>query len=159
MKDFAADKAKRRTLKRIGALAATAGLANLASPAMAGMAGHGTPALEVHTRVSAASNELEVVITNVGDADADIRQLTPSETTTRRGRFDFTAATHADGHLYLAAGESVTVPMQRRRVVLDGSELTGRAHSLADTLKRSMSAELRNGQLAPLTVRGFAPLA
>ena len=165
MKDFApvgTDKAKRTTLKLLSALAATAGLVGNTYTNAANDATNDTdasmPVLDVYTRISATTNDLEVVIANVGSSDADIHQLTPGETRTRRGRFDFRSVTNDKGYLYLAAGASVTVPMKHHAVVLDGSELPERARSITDTLKRGVTARLADGQFAPLRVRGFSTM-
>lgn len=157
-KSTAADPSRRTTLKLIGAVAASAATVGTTVVNAGTRTGNELPVINVHTRVSATTNDLEVVIANVGETDADILQLTPGETTTRRGRFDFTSVTDDNGALYLAAGDSVTVPMRRRTVVLDGSDMTTRAQSLTDTLKRGLSAQLADGQFATLSVRGLTPL-
>ncbi len=162
MRQFApvgADQAKRSTLKRLGLLAASTSLVGATHLEAANDTGLQVPMLDVQTRLSSATNDLEIVITNIGNADADIRRLLPHEASTRRGRFDFTSVTDERGALKLAVGEHVSVPMHHHPVVLDGSDVTVRIASLTDTLRRSMSAELANGERAPMRIRGLTPLA
>lgn len=167
------DRAKRTTLKRLGALSAvsatglTTGLSGAVAADGAATAAASTGptdtaplgGFEVHTRVSASSNDLEVVLTNTGEHTATITQMTPAETVTRRGRFVFGDLFDDTGRLTLGAGESVSVPLQRHPVVLDGSSVHHRAASLADTLRRGVSIVVDDAAFAPVTVRNHALFA
>lgn len=159
------DNAKRKTLKRIGLGTATAATAALTSDAMAQVfadtSGHSptnaeaeTPIahIRLNTRVSAKTNDIEVLITNAGEHSARITQMTPSETITKRGRFDFQSLM-ADGDLTLASGESISVPMTPHAVALnDSSNGTQRASSLNQALKRSFSVITENESFAQVTM-------
>lgn len=158
------DKLKRRTLKRIGltAVATTAAVASgsiLATNSVSGVkeglqdaADLPLADIQVQTRVSAATNDIEVVIRNIGDHPTRISQLTPSQTMTKRGSFDF-ASLMADGDLHLAAGQSVSLPMTPHAVVIDASTTaTERAQSLSSALKSSFSAITEHDAFARVTV-------
>ena len=139
------DRTKRKTLKSIGTIAAGSAAAAVSSGAFAGAlldmepSSEASAQLRVHTRVSVKTNDIEVVLTNVGEDTALITELTPAETVTKRGRFNFTALT-THGNLRLEAGQSVSVPMTPHPVVIDASDATTRSASLTDALKKSMTA-------------------
>lgn len=146
------DKQKRNTIKTLGATAiataaashaawaSSASSLNTAAVSDLSATGDGELAkISVYTRVSSASNDIEVVIQNTGAEDALITQITPSQTVTRRGTFDFSQLLDK-GDVQLKAGQSIRVPMTPRTVVLDAStSATQRAQSLSDALRRSFS--------------------
>lgn len=114
---------------------------------------------KVFTQVSSVNNDIEVVIMNVGNKAATITQLTPSETVTKRGRFDFSALM-SKGALTLAAGESVTVSMTPHPVVLDASSSAGqRAQSLGQALRSSLSIVTDNDSFAVVDVEAAVRFA
>ena len=94
--------------------------------------------IQVSHRISAQTNDLEVVLTNVGKVDANITDMTPSQINTTRGRFDFDAL-FEEGSVELAVGESICVPMQHHPVVLDGSSIRARSESLSGALRQNIS--------------------
>lgn len=143
------DKAKRATLKSaaLGASSVILGLSSTTSAAHypsemhdSSLALDAEPArFKVYTRISSKSNDVEVVIKNVGSDRSTITQITPSETVTERGRFDFSALL-ADGDLVLETGEHVTVPLIPNTVVADSATAAKhRAHSLDKALRASLS--------------------
>lgn len=159
------DKAKRNTLKNVagigvgtialatstGALAQLAitpeGASSVASSALQNELAD----IQVASRISSRTNELEVVLTNTGVGPANITDMTPAEINTARGRFDFDAL-FTDGHVQLEVGESVTVPMQHHRVVLDGSSIGKRSASLSAALKQNVSIVTDGNALAAVEI-------
>ncbi len=166
------DQAKRETLKKVAvigvgstAIAASPGLlANVASVPTAGAlkssaaTNEGLVQIQVGARLASTTNDLEVVITNTGSTGATITSMTPAEINTVRGRFDFNALFNA-GELHLAAGESITVPIQHHAVVLDGSPVNVRATELMQSLRRNVSIITNTDSFAATTVASFANLA
>jgi len=161
------DKAKRSTLKnavRVGvgvtALSTSAGtFAKLGSTSKSIDSNHqglsndliDLADIEVMTNVSPVTNDLEVVFTNTGNVDARITDMTPSAIYTPRGQFDFDAVL-AKGDVHLKVGESIRVPMKRRKVVLDGSSLSQRTYKLAELLKNTISITTDGDSLAAINV-------
>lgn len=158
------DTVKRKTLKRIGLGAATAATAGLTSHAMAQSLAESSRRVasdaetdttiaqfSISTRVSAESNDIEILITNTGENSARITQMTPSETVTERGRFNFQHLL-ADGDLTLASGQSVAVPMIPHAAKLDASSNATRASSLNQALKSSFSVITENESFAKVSV-------
>lgn len=156
------DTVKRQTLKRIGMSAV--------ATTVAGVAGHSlalvNPSsvsesltklealadIQVSTRVSAISNDLEVLITNVGNLSTRITQLTPSVTMTKRGQFDFWQVMK-DGDIALAPGQSISVPMQSYVAQINATDTSNKqAQSLSDSLRRSFSVITENDSFAKVTV-------
>ena len=158
------DRLKRTTLKRLG-LAAVATGAGVSGSVMASADALSRDLasasdvdslpladIQVYTRVSAASNDIEVVIQNAGAHPARITQMTPTQTSTRRGVFDFSSLMR-EGELTLAAGEQVSVGMTPHPVVLDASTTSQqRAASLSAALRRSFSVVTENDAFARVTV-------
>lgn len=157
------DKVKRTTLKRIGLTAATVAAGGIASHSMANPAngwaksqtmGETLPLADIHvsTRVSSITNDLEVLIKNVGDTNTTITQMTPSVTVTKRGQFDF-GQLFNEGDVFLSPGQSVSVPMQRHAVSVNATDTaTGQARSLTDALRRSFSVVTDNDAFAKVEV-------
>jgi len=157
------DTVKRNTLKRMGLSAAVVAATGWTGTAFATYtvnvedAGDNALSLaniQVNTRVSALTNDIEVLITNTGDQTTRITQMTPSETSTGRGRFDFNALM-ANGDLTLAPGQSVTVPMSAHKVVVNGSlpaHPGQQAQSLHAALKRSFSVVTENDAFARVSI-------
>lgn len=114
--------------------------------------------IEVHTRLSAATNDVEVVVTNVGDQTARITQMTPSQTNTKRGVFHFSKLMD-NGELVLEAGQSVSVPMTPHTVVLDATSNTTRANSLSAALRSSFSVITENASFARVNIASGIRLA
>jgi len=153
------DKSKRTTLKAIAATTASVATGGVVFSSGFGQHGarssdnrpaHDNPELgniEVSTRISATHNDLEVVLTNAGNEATTITQMTPSVARVARGELDF-AALLKDGPLRLNAGQSVTVPLQRKPVQM-GSVM---APALSDSLKNSMSIVTDNNAFASVSV-------
>lgn len=163
------DHAKRKTLKRVGAMSvATAATVSGAVHAIAPMSHMGSPdapvgddaelaSFRLHTRLSARTNDIEVVLTNTGEHAANITHMTPQEILTPRGRFVFTEIFDDDGQLAIDAGQSVSVAMKRHPVVLDASDMSYRVASLSAQLCRSASIVVDGESFAPLTVVSHGP--
>lgn len=166
------DRTKRQTLKRIaGVTVAGTGfcIANntLASSAI-GLGSRHTDdkdtdaslsSINVHSRLSASTNDIEVVITNIGDQAARITQLTPSQTNTQRGVFHFSKLLD-EGELVLAAGQSTTVPMTPHSGVVDiATQAAQHARSLSAALRSSFSVITDNSAFARVNVMDGIKLA
>lgn len=145
------DKQKRKTLKRVTAMAAvTVAGTTLAGVAHSGLAkqtldirfdseGASLAELQVYTRISADNNDIEVVIRNTGDSTANITAMTPSQTATARGVFDF-ARLFDDGPVTLSSGKSVVVPMiPHTACVSTNPSCVMNARSLTQALRVSLS--------------------
>jgi len=160
------DKIKRNTLKRIGAGAVAATTAGIASTAFArsgssaypddtagGASAQTEPAnIEVHTRISAVTNDLEILITNSGRSNTTILQITPSVTSTKRGQFDF-AELMKQGDITLAPGQSLSVPMRPHTHVLNAADTSGQqAENLTAALRRAFSVTTDNDMFAKVHV-------
>jgi len=156
------DKVKRNSLKRIGMSAVAASVAGIAghsfasvnTSATSGTVGIVVPQadIQVSTRVSVITNDLEVLITNAGNQSATIKQMTPSVTMTKRGQFDFSQLMK-DGDIFLAPGQSVSVPMRQHAVQVNATDTSnGQARSLSDALRRSFSVITENDAFAKVTV-------
>lgn len=156
------DTVKRNTLKRIGMSAVAATVAGVASHSIASVNTYSVSAavdgslplsdIQVSTRVSAITNDLEVLITNTGKLPTKITQLTPSVTITKRGQFDF-GQLMKDGNIALAPGQSLSVPMQPYAVKVNASDTSNQqAQSLSEALRRSFSVISENDSFAKVTV-------
>ena len=159
------NEAKRLTLKRLATVAVATTGSGVASKALAGSsvftassstinneADVDLSSFEVYARVSSVTNDIEVVIKNVGTQPARITRITPSQTETRRGTFDF-AKLLKNKELHVAAGDSVSVPMQPHAVSLDAStSAQRRATSLTAALRRSFSVTTDNEAFAKVDV-------
>lgn len=157
------DKAKRNTLKNVAgigvgtiAFATSTGALSQLLPDATASAASSLPQsdladIQVATRISSQTNDLEVVFTNIGEGPATITDMTPAEINTVRGRFDFDAL-FADGNVKLAVGESVSVPMQHHPVVLDGSSIGKRFSSLNTALKQNISIVTDGDSLAAVDI-------
>lgn len=107
--------------------------------------------IQIRSRVSAQTNDLEVIITNVGSETANITDMTPAEINTARGRFDFDALLK-DGPIKLDVGQSVSVPMQHHTVVLDGNTINKRSAILSAALKQNVSIVTDGDSLAAIRI-------
>jgi len=159
------DKAKRNTLKNVagigvgtiamatstGAFSQLHNLQNGNSSAAASLSQTDLADIQVSTRISSQANELEVVLTNVGEVPANMTDMTPAVIDTARGRFDFDAL-FADGNVHLAVGESVSVPMQHHTVVMDGSSIGKRSVVLRDALRQNISIVTDGDSLAAVDI-------
>jgi len=150
------DRSKRKTLKNIGSIAASGVAAAVSANSFASTAvevnneaafsNTDMAQIRVHTRVSVETNDIEVILTNNSDVTAHITELTPAETVTKRGRFNF-AELMKQGELRIEAGESVSVPMTPHPVVIDASDVARRSASLNEALKKSMTARSHDNNL------------
>ncbi|MBX2837621.1 MAG: hypothetical protein KTR35_12245 [Gammaproteobacteria bacterium] len=161
------DQTKRRTIKTLGVLgvstAAIAGSAGAlahrlfpgrSSSKFSSNATNASAAeIRVHTRVSAETNDLEVVVTNISWAPTKVEAFVPAQIRTRRGTFDLSELVQ-NGPLELAAGKSAVVPMKRHRVVLDGTGIDDRRASLSDSLNESMQVYTQGRKPVPSQVLG-----
>jgi len=159
------DHLKRRTIKQMAGLAvATASAATAGSVSANDQGTFETDtgigsqtsaelsAIDVYTRVSSTTNDLEVVVANSGKHTARITQMTPSHTVINRGTFDF-AKLMSNGTLTLAPGQSVTVPMTPHTVALNGStSAQPRAETLISALRSSFSVIVDNQSFARVNV-------
>ena len=159
------DKAKRNTLKNVvgigvgavsvavapNALATLNANLNNAQALRSSALGNELADIQVSSRISSTTNDLEVVLTNAGGAPTTITDMTPSEIKTVRGRFDFDAL-FINGDVNLAAGESVTVPMKHHAVVLYGSDLGKRTLDLTAALRQNVSIVTNGDSLAAVTI-------
>lgn len=102
--------------------------------------------VEVSTRLSVKTNDIEVVITNAGHEQISITQMTPRIARVARGEFDFSELL-SNGPLHLEAGASVTVPIQHKPVSAAVS-----ASSLSDVLKNSMSVIADTDSFASVSI-------
>ncbi len=162
------DIAKRKTLKVIAMTAAATASATLGNMAIATAAGENpltdagsdSPELaniDISTRISAYRNDLEVVLTNSGQAPVTITDMTPRSAVVPRGEFNF-AALLADGPLHLQPGAEAIVPLRHRNVsLLNSVPMAG--HSLADTLRKSVSVVTEGSAFASVTVHEMTALA
>lgn len=150
------DSKKRNTLKIIGgtsaliaaggASAAVSQLSDSAFKDLAFASGE-LGQIEVSTRISAKTNELEVVLKNTAGEPATITQITPRVARVARGEFDFSLLLQ-DGPLTLAEGESVAVALQHKGVVAAGST----APPLKDVLKNTMSVITDSDSFASVSI-------
>jgi len=159
------DKAKRKSLKRIASVAAVSSTGALfssesfADTVLNGSKHGGVPAdlsdlghLQVHTRISSISNDIEVVINNKGTRSTRITQMTPSHTSTARGVFDFSELL-ADGPLELGAGKSVYVAIAPHKTATSLMQpTTAQAQSLTKSLRSSLSIITENKAYAMVDV-------
>jgi len=166
------DQSKRNTIKNVAvigagtaAVAASPGLLALDMVSAKTSASHlaelvDEPLIDIQitTRLSTISNDLEVVITNTSASTATITDMTPAVIHTVRGRFDFNALLEA-GDLRLAAGESVTVPIRHHTVVLDASSVHDRAKDLTQGLRRNVSIITDGNSFAATTVKELVNFA
>jgi len=155
------DKAKRNTLKNVAGIGVGAIAVATSSTALSKI--HDAPVsaasaiatdladIQVATRISSQSNELEIVLTNIGEAPATITDMTPAQISTARGKFDFDAL-FDNGDVHLPVGESISVPMQHHRVVLDGSSVLVRSSVLTDALKQNLSIVTDGDSLAAVSI-------
>ena len=115
--------------------------------------------LQVFTRISASTNDVEIVISNTGENTACITQMTPSQTSTARGVFEFSQLMD-DGDLVLAAGQSVSVPMTKHPAKIGTPvSVAKQASSLTNSLRSSFSAITDNAAFARVNVAGNIKLA
>jgi len=113
------DKKKRDTLKIFGATTALAAaptllnaktmLGNVSAESVTNELAN----IDIKVRVSVTSNDLELLVSNIGTQPTNITQLTPSHLHTARGYFDMQGLMQ-DGPLALKPGEGVTVPLTKQ---------------------------------------------
>jgi len=108
--------------------------------------------IEVSTRISSKTNELEVVMMNTGSESITITHLTPHVASVARGEFNF-AALLKDGPRRLEAGEWVVVPLQHKPVFAGG-----KTSSLQHVLKRSMSVVTETDSFASVSIVSGVPV-
>lgn len=89
--------------------------------------------IEVSTRISAETNELEVVLKNTTSEPVTITHITPRVARVARGEFNFSSLLK-DGSLTLETDESVTVALQHKSV-----STVAATSPLHDVLKSTMS--------------------
>ena len=157
------DKVKRNTLKRMGIGAATVASVSISAGALANLplVDPGSSVLseslsladiQVQTRVSSLTNDIEVLISNVGATPTTITQMTPALTVTKRGQFDF-AQLLTEGDITLAPGQYVTVPMTRHGSQISAADTSNnQAGSLTGALRRSFSVITENDSFAKVSV-------
>lgn len=107
--------------------------------------------VEVRTQISPVRNELEIVLTNTSPHTTRLTHITPAEIRTARGTFDLQSLLDS-GDLIMAAGDSVTVPMQHHPVVLDASDVSQRSQLLTDALKQNLSIITEGEALAAVSI-------
>ncbi len=156
------DLTKRKSLKQIAGVVVAGTGFSLAKNTLAaneyGLELHDSEAesslssLHVYTRVSSSTNDIEVVIANTGKDTARITQMTPSQTSTARGVFDF-AQLMDKGDLVLEPGQSVSVPMTKHPVTV-GRPVSVEKHasSLINSIRSSFSVITDNAAFARVDV-------
>lgn len=102
--------------------------------------------IEISTRVSAANNDLEIVVTNAGQQSVNITHMTPHTVRVPRGEFKLSSLLK-NGPVKLEAGESVSVPLKRMPIQMTASTLT-------DSLKNTVSVITDNNAFASVTIPG-----
>ncbi|MEE9334579.1 MAG: hypothetical protein V3U65_10860 [Granulosicoccaceae bacterium] len=149
------DKKKRDTLKIISTatvVAAVPSLLNAKSfasdvkPASTGLPNE-LANIDIKVRVSATSNDLELLVSNTGTEASNITRLTPSHLQTARGYFDMQGLM-ADGPLSLKPGEGVTVPLTRQA----DNHLSSVSNSLIEDLQERVSIITDNEAYAAVNV-------
>lgn len=157
------DKVKRNTLKRIGLTTATVAAGAVGSHTFANASSffanesplsdaQSLADIHVSTRVSSLTNDLEVLIKNVGTESTTITQMTPSVTITKRGQFDFGQLLQ-DGDIVLSPGQSLSVPMKPHAVAVNATDTaSGQARTLSDALRRSFSVITDNDAFAKVEI-------
>lgn len=115
--------------------------------------------LQVFTRISSSTNDVEIVISNKGKNAARITQMTPSQTNSARGVFNFSQLLD-NGDLVLEAGQSVSVPMTKHPAIA-GTPLSvaNHASSLTNSLRSSFSVITDNAAFARVDIAGNIKLA
>lgn len=162
------DQTRRTTLKHLAGIAAAGSSVSAASDAMAlhcspnkpnNMSSQeaadqavGLARIQVHTRVSASSNDIELVITNISDEPVRITQITPSQTSTARGIFNISELLD-NGDLGLNVNQSITVPMSRHSTSsADTSGAAQHAQSLCSALRSSFSVVTESDAFATVDI-------
>lgn len=173
------DYAKRKTLKIIGTVSTTAAAMTAANSGLAKTVMFSDQSdlaaelpladISVSARVSTATNDLEVVLTNTGNAATTITQVTPREMLVNRGRFDFSRLLQS-GDLSLQPGQSVVVPMEPVTVSMgQRGQSAGRpafavtpmadTPTLADALRKNVSVVTEGDAWAKVTILDNGQLA
>ncbi len=142
---------KRDTLKILGTAAAVAAMPSVLNAKQALNSFDGVSpelaAIDIQVRVSVTSNDLELVVRNIGQEKTSITQVTPSTLQTGRGHFDIQSLI-AKGPLNLQPGESFSVPMTKSQAV----GMTGVTNSLVADLRDQVSIITDNDAYAAVTV-------
>jgi len=158
------DQSKRKTLRNVASIGiggAALGVTGQSLAAIGQLANHrksiasaqGELAeIEILTRLSSTTNELEIVLTNTGSEASTITDMTPAQINTVRGKFDFNSL-FKDGALKLNAGQSVVVPMHHHPVVLDGSSVGKRNLDLQSALHQNVSVITDGDSLAAVVIK------
>lgn len=156
------DLKKRKSLKRIAGVVVAGSGFSLAKNTLAAEqyslgvsdseAEASLSSLHVYTRVSSSTNDIEVVIANMGKDTARITQMTPSQTRTARGVFNF-AQLMDNGDLVLEAGQAVSVPMTKNPLLV-GTPVSVKKHasSLTNSIRSSFSVITDNAAFARVVV-------
>lgn len=142
---------KRDTLKILATAAAVTAMPSLlnANPAVKNFEDvfPDLAAIDIQVRVSVTSNDLELVVRNIGREKTSITQVTPSTLQTGRGHFDIQSLI-AKGPLSLKPGESFSVPLTKSQAV----GMTGVTNSLVADLRDQVSMVTDNDAYAAVTV-------
>ncbi|MFK7890933.1 MAG: hypothetical protein AB8B63_08975 [Granulosicoccus sp.] len=159
------DQTRRTTLKRLAGIAAAGSSISAASDVMAdhcspeNMVGQetanqavGLARIQVHTRVSASSNDIELVITNISDQPVRITQITPSQTSTSRGVFNISTLLEK-GDLGLNVNQSIIVPMSRHsNSIAETVGVAQHSQSLCSALRSSFSVVTESDAFATVDI-------
>jgi regulator of protease activity HflC (stomatin/prohibitin superfamily) len=142
---------KRDTLKILGTAAAVAAMPTMLNAKQAVDSFEGVSpdlaTIDIQIRVSVTSNDLELVVRNVGQEKTSITQVTPSTLQTGRGHFDIQSLL-ANGPLSLKPGESFSIPMTRQPT----TGLNGVTNSLVADLRDQVSIITDSEAYAAVTV-------
>ena len=140
------DFSKRNTLKTIAGSAAAVAVAPMAS-ASSLLNSTSDPAhqalnnsranVQISSRISAESHELELLISNPGDSAATITEIYPSRVFDAKGTFELEAIA-GNGKTKLEAGESITVPMTHSTAYRH-TALAHSAASMNDVIRNNVS--------------------
>jgi len=153
------DKSKRATLRKLavgtGVVAAGASLGSAIASDHQLLdevrASNSSGSIEVTTRVSAINNDIEVVLSNTGERELNISHIEPKTVRVARGEFDF-ASLLQNGTIKLDAGQSVSVPLQRRSMQLH-TPMPMAMPTLSKALQQSMSVITDDNAYALVTVK------
>ena len=156
------DRKKRATLKILSVASGALGIAGTPMAAVLSRRIGNTDPIEVagiqlSTRLSVERNDIEIVLTNTTNQAIELTQITPGSTRVARGEFNFSAL-FDDGPITLNAGNSLSVPLQRKPVTIDHG-INSNTGSLRQSLKQSLSILSDSKLPVPVTFANTAAVA
>ncbi len=156
------DRKKRATLKILSVASGALGIAGTPIAAVLSRGSGNTDSIEaagiqLSTRLSVERNDIEIVLTNTTNQAIELSQITPGTTRVARGEFNFSAL-FDNGPVTLNAGNSLSVPLQRKPVTIHHGT-NSNAGSLHQSLKQSLSILTDRSLPVPVTVANTAAIA